>query len=200
MKGSSRSAISEDISLKELAEVLQCRAQEAASTDASKMSLELICDLDRILTSTLTMIRRMLNSRQRSTSLPPEILSTIFQFVPSGARVLDNDLAREQSNVNTMALVPLTQRSPYKKLDLSVQQEIKEKFMLVRKDCAAIKLMIEYHVLQRDAGHRVTQDVEMLFECVEYKFFEEAPTMAYPDICKSGWPTKYPPWVKSSQF
>ncbi|OBZ73189.1 hypothetical protein A0H81_07329 [Grifola frondosa] len=108
MKGSSRSAISEDISLKELAEVLLCRAQEAASNDASKMSLELIRDLDRILTSTLCIVRDMLDSRQRSISLPPEILSAIFQFVPRSPRINGDDLVCEPANVNTMELIPLT--------------------------------------------------------------------------------------------
>ncbi|OBZ66104.1 hypothetical protein A0H81_13944 [Grifola frondosa] len=89
-----------------------------------------------------------------------------------------------------LSTIRLIQTSSYKNLDLSVQQRIKERFMLARKDCPAIKLVIESHVLQRDAGQRVTEDVEALFESVEYKFFEQAPTMTYPDVCNSGWSTK----------
>ncbi|OBZ66056.1 hypothetical protein A0H81_13968 [Grifola frondosa] len=106
----------------------------------------------------------------------------------------------ELPRARELSTIRLIQTSSRENLDLSVEQKIKEQFILARKDCPAIKLVIESHVLQRDAGHRVTGDVEALFESVEYKFFEEVPTMAYPDVCKSGWSAKYPPWVLDGQI
>ncbi|OBZ66055.1 hypothetical protein A0H81_13969 [Grifola frondosa] len=91
-----------------------------------------------------------------------------------------------------LSTIRLIQTSSRKNLDLSAQQGVQERFMLARKDCPAIRLVIESHVLQRDVGQRVMGDVEALFEFVEYRFFEEVPTMAYPDVCKRGWSAKYP--------
>ncbi|OBZ66093.1 hypothetical protein A0H81_13945 [Grifola frondosa] len=102
------SMVLEGVSLREIASILLCKAHEAASIDAPIMSFDLICDLERTISSTHAMVRRMRNFYQRSISLPPEILSAIFQHVPSGPGILDYDPVWQPSYVNTIDLIPLT--------------------------------------------------------------------------------------------
>ncbi|OBZ76361.1 hypothetical protein A0H81_02913 [Grifola frondosa] len=94
-------------------------------------------------------------------------------------------------NLSTLRLI---WTSSCTSLDLSVGQNILTEFELRGRGCRAVALVVEAHVGECDAVRHAPEEVEAVFEAIEYRFFEEVPTMAFPDVCNTGWSLKFPAW------